>query len=119
MISELLRFHLVEFFAPPHHPCLAVLNLYPQWRQLHDLAGAGRRTVARVRQEARGVQGDACRHEGAVELHALQRPVERRQPVAREARHAPMDGEPILAAAPLGSAVAHAAQPDAAHVLPS
>ena len=72
-----------------------------------------------MRQEPGGVHREARRHESAVELHALQRPVERRQPVAREARHAPMDGEPILAGAPLGSAVAHAAQPDAAHVLPS
>ena len=88
-------------------------------RQFHDLAGAARRAEACVRQEPRGVHRETRRHEGAVELHALQRPVERRQPVAREARHAPVDGEPILAGAPLGSAVAHAAQPDAAHVLPS
>ena len=65
------------------------------------------------------MHGEACRHEGAVELHALQRPIERHQPVAREARDAPMDGEPLLAGAPLGSAVAHAAHPDAAYILPS
>ena len=65
------------------------------------------------------MHGEARRHEGAVELHALQRPVERHQPVAREARDAPMDGEPILAGAPLGSTVPHAAHPDASYVLPS
>ena len=66
------------------------------------------------------MHGEARRHEGAVELHALQRPVERHQPVARsiEARDAPVGGEPILAGAPLGSAVAHAAHPDAPYVLP-